>query len=255
LFKELRKYLSSDFGKVPFVWQMSGNRIDATIKKFIKDEYSDVFSLITIPANEVDIRTILSSPVHIYDDDDLAIEDDSEGVILVEGLTKSRDSQLIKFFVDLAAGTSAYKLASGWKLIFTGNIDGGESIWDSSFKRIFLNIEWESSSSYDSVEDDDEDLDESIEAKEDLSSENDEDVETLIKNILEKNLLNGDMTEEDYLYFDKGGVLCGTIDELRDKEPIFSAADIIDWNKFYEDGEIEFDDFTFDDILDAVKQS
>lgn len=258
LFKELRKYLSSGSGKVPFVWQMSGNRIDTTIKNFIKNEYSDVVSLITIPANEVSVRSILSSPVHIYDDAELAIEDDSEGVILVEALTKCTDTQLIKFLVDLAAGTSTYKLAAGWKLIFTGNIDNGDAIWDPSFKRIFTNIEWESSSDYASVydgENEDEDLDEGFENQENLDSENEMDIEVLIKGIIEKNLLNGDLTEDEYLYFDKGGVLCGTIDELSDKEPIFSAADIIDWNKFYEDGEIEFDDFTFDDILDAVKQS
>jgi len=256
--KLLASYIEGKTTTPLFIWQMSGNRTTSYIENFVTEKYGSVgLGLVSIGWNTT-IDNLLSDATHIYDSDDLAAEDDSEGVLLISIRTTTiEQKELAKALIAMAVGTSdKLFVAPGWRVILVGNAESGNDIWDPAFKKAFVNIEidLETSSTDDEDDYDDEGLDESVTVEQDFALSSPKEAAELIKSAIEKAIEDGDAGEETLVFFDENGIIFGEPDEddIHEYAPLYNLSEIVNFKKYFDYGVLTFDNIIIDEIASEL---
>lgn len=254
----LASYIEGKTTAPLFIWQMPGNRTTSYIENFVTEKYGSVgLGLVSIGWNTT-IDDLLSDATHIYDSDDLATEDDSEGVLLISIRTTTiEQKELAKSLIAMAVGTSDNLfVAPGWRVILVANAESGEDIWDPAFKKAFVNVEidLETSSTDDEDDYDDEGLDESVRVEQDFTLSSPKEAAELIKSAIKKAIEDGDAGEETLVFFDEKGIIFGEPDEddIHEYAPLYNLSEIVNFQKYLDYGVLTFDNIIIDEIASEL---
>lgn len=212
--KYIKELVIKPRNKAGFVWQVKGNHAAADIERLIKGldfGYAEILaSDARLSIEDIEARR---KEYHIYSDIEDAMNDDTIGFIHVVNFPVANE-EIVKFVLSLIKGNGEFNLASGWRVICSGNIESGETIWQDSFKTIFINKEYSPKTKSQLVDYDDDEMYDSAKTDDSAPKVNESNVSGYV-NLLKRAYSNGDLNEGVRINLSKDGIEIKGADEQK----------------------------------------
>ena len=197
-----------------FIWQMKGNNLLGAIMDAVAS-FEDGTEIIEVFRNtnaDALIDGALGDKLYSpSSESEMLKADKSHGIVLFSEFTGA--SEDVKELAELVSNGSKYSLPAGWRVIFTGNIEAGDSFWERGYEKKFNNVEYDPKTK----EAEDEEMNESF--TENIPLDRADKIFNVVSDIYE----NGEISEDDYIYMDERSITVGTLDEMYEKGLLFRS--------------------------------
>lgn len=229
----LAKYIIKCFSKPQnspcgFIWQMKGNNLVGDIRKIVED-FGDDTELIEVFRNS-DVDAIIDGDLgdrlySVSDESEELKADKSHGILLFVEYTGANED--VRNLAENIIGSGKFALPSGWRVMFTGNVEAGEYFWENGFEKKYNNVEYDPK-----TETTEDSMDESYTENVHM------DRADMIFNVLSGVYQKGEINEDDYIYMDTNSITVGTMEEMISKDLLFKSRPAKEF--------IDFDNGSFD---------
>ena len=197
-----------------FIWQIKGNNLLGDIKDVVAsfEDGTEIIEVFRNANTDALIDGALGDKLYSpSSESEMLNADKSHGIVLFSEFTGA--SEDVKNLAELILNGSKYSLPAGWRVIFTGNVEAGDSFWEKGYEKKFNNVEYEPKTK----EVEDEYVNESF--TENISVDRADKIFNVISDVYE----SGEISEDDYIYMDTRSITVGTLDEMYEKGLLFKS--------------------------------
>lgn len=197
-----------------FIWQMKGNNLLGDIKDAVAsfEDGTEIIEVFRNTNTDALIDGALGDKLYSpSSESEMLKADKSHGIVLFSEFTGA--SEDVKNLAELVLNGSKYSLPAGWRVIFTGNIEAGDSFWEKGYEKKFNNVEYDPKTK----EVEDEEMNESFTENIPLNRAD------KIFNVMSDVYENGEISEDDYIYMDARSITVGSLDEMYEKGLLFRS--------------------------------